>query len=156
MTWFEDLTGIAEHNPEHVRGQLELEGEWLKIGIQRNAEATLPGADHTFSQDCCSALTVAYRREPGSLWKPFARLVLEAAYDAVFCAARVNRAKTGRNQLFLTWTAGGAFGNRNEWIIDVIERAVRNHRDSGLEVQIVSYGCSQLAVAELIERAGRL
>lgn len=142
----EHLDGIDEPARDTLRQQ-------LKIGIQWNTEVTLPGAGHTVSQAYCSALPVAYSREPSSLWEPFARLVLEASYDAVFCAARINQARTGSNQLFLTLIGGGAFGNRSEWITDAIEYAVDRHKASGLYVQIVSYGRSQPAVAGLIERA---
>ena len=139
----EHLEGIDESARDTLRQR-------LKIGIQWNSEVTLPGAGYTVSQAYCSALPVAYSRESSSLWEPFARLVLEAAYDAVFCAARVNRARTGSNKLFLTLIGGGVFGNRNEWIIDAIEYADDKHKGSGLDVQIVSYGRSQPMVAKLI------
>ncbi|TVQ27127.1 MAG: hypothetical protein EA370_18115 [Wenzhouxiangella sp.] len=140
----EQLDGIDEPARDTLRQQ-------LKIGIQWNTEVTLPGAGHTVSQAYCSALPVAYSREPSSLWEPFARLVLEASYDAVFCAARINQARTGSNQLFLTLIGGGAFGNRSEWITDAIEYAVDRHKASGLDVQIVSYGRSQLAIQALVD-----
>lgn len=124
----------------------------LRIGVQWNTEVTLPGAGHCVTQVYCSALPVAYSRHPAELWEPFARLVLEAAYEAIFCTARLNLIRTGKDTLFLTLIGGGVFRNDIHWILDAIERAVGIHRDSGLDVQIVSYGHSKPAVLGLVER----
>ncbi len=108
----------------------------LRIGLQSQTEVTI-GGGHTVSQAYCSALPVAYAGHGADLWEDFARLVLEAAYDATFCAARANAETTGNRDLFLTFLGGGAFGNRMPWIESAIDRAVRLHEDSGLRVYIV-------------------
>jgi hypothetical protein len=59
----------------------------------------------------CSALPVAYCRHPSHMWAAFARLVLEASYEATICAAILNASSTGNNRSFLTLVGGGAFGN---------------------------------------------
>ena len=123
----------------------------LRIGLQWHTEVTLLAAGHCVSQAYCSALPVAYSRHQAELWEPFARLVLEATYDATFCAARLNQAETGNDQLFLTLIGGGAFGNRFQWIADAIERACAIHRDSGLDVQIVRYGRSKPVFGALVD-----
>jgi hypothetical protein len=40
----------------------------------------------------------------------------------------------------LTLLGGGAFGNRTEWIFDALDRALDIIADSGLRIEIVSYG----------------
>ncbi len=88
----------------------------LRIGIQWDTQVTLPGCAHRVTQAYCSALPVAYSSHPHALWEPFARLVLEAAYEATLCAAQLNAARTGNRTVFLTLLGGGAFGNQSEWI----------------------------------------
>lgn len=127
----------------------------LRIGVQWNTEVTLPGAGHYVTQAYCSALPVAYSRYPTELWEPFARLVLEAAYEAIFWVARLNLVRTGKDTLFLTLIGGGVFGNDSQWIADAIGRAAGIHRDSGLDVRIVSYGRTRPVVTELISAVGQ-
>jgi hypothetical protein len=122
----------------------------LQIGLHHDTQVTLDGAEHVVSQAYCSALPVAYTEHPPGLWKGFATLVLEAAYEATICAAIVNSARTGTDALFLTLLGGGAFGNAESWIVNAMRRALSLHRDSGLDVAIVSYGCSQPCVQELV------
>lgn len=129
----------------------DLRGE-LRIGLQWQADVSLPGANHRVSQAYCSALPVAYGRQPAEQWTAFAKLVLEAAYEATFCAAAINASRTGVNTVYLTLLGGGAFGNRDEWIMDAIERAFLEHRQRGLDVKIVSYGRSKSIVTELVQR----
>ncbi len=124
----------------------------LSIGLQWNAAVTLPNACHRVSQAYCSALPVAYGRQRTDQWTEFARLVLEAAYEATFCAAIINAVRTGSNKLFLTLLGGGAFGNRDPWIIDAIVRAVERYRQYDLDVAIVSHGSSKRSVTDLIDR----
>ena len=94
-------------------------------------------------------MPVAYSRHSRSLWADFASLVLEASYEATFCAAIVNSQRTGNNTLFLTLLGGGAFGNDTDWIVRGIRRSVELHSDYGLDVAIVSYGSSKRCVQEL-------
>jgi len=149
------LRRIADHLADLDAAGRDALRQQLRIGLQWNTEVTLPGAAHCVSQAYCSALPVAYSRHPAESWEPFARLVLEAAYDAVFCAARINHAKTGNDQLFLTLIGGGAFGNRQAWIIDAIAHAVARHADSGPNVELVSFRRSQPAFSPLIEELRR-
>jgi O-acetyl-ADP-ribose deacetylase (regulator of RNase III) len=73
-------------------------------------------------------------------WQPFARLVLEAAYEATFAVAARVSAQTGVNRLYLTRLGGGAFGNPAAWITDAIAGAVRRFSACDLEVILVSHG----------------
>jgi hypothetical protein len=124
----------------------------LRIGLQWNTAVTLAGAAHRVSQAYCSAVPVAYSRYRAEQWEPLARLVLEAAYEAVLCAAVINAAEYGCRQLFLTLLGGGVFGNHDCWITDAIARALTLHRDQRLEVAIVSYKSPKPAVTALLER----
>ena len=130
------LRASTESERDRLRGL-------LRIGIQWNTQVTLDDCRHLVSQAYCSALPVAYSRHPASLWANFALLVLEASYEATFCAAIVNFQRTGNNRLFLTLLGGGAFGNETDWIVRAIKRSVELYREHGLDVAIVSYGSSK-------------
>ena len=116
----------------------------LRIGLHQDVEVTVPGAlpDQCVSQAYCSALPVSYNRDNDpALWQPFARLVLEAAYEATLLAGVINAAKPGgSNSIYLTLLGGGAFGNPREWILDAIRRALDTVSDQALDVWLVSYG----------------
>lgn len=141
----ERLTGMNEAERDSIR-------EKLQIGVQWGTQVTLGGCRHTVSQAYCSALPVAYCHHPTRLWAPFATLVLEAAYEATLCAAALNRLRTGNRQVFLTLLGGGAFRNDPAWIIEAIGRAFSLHRQSDLDVQIVSYGSPKDLARRITER----
>jgi hypothetical protein len=126
--------------------------ESLRIGIQWNAAVTCAGASHRVTQAYCSALPVGYGKHPENEWTVFARLVLEAAYEATLCAAIINASTGGSNRLFLTMLGGGVFGNHQKWITDAIYNAAMKYNDCGLDVAIVSHNYSNPSVAELIGR----
>ena len=123
----------------------------LRIGLQWDAAVTLPGASHRVSQAYCSALPVAYGRQPIDQWTEFAKLILEAAYEATFCAALLNHANGGTNRLFLTLLGGGVFGNRDQWILDAIRRSVEIYQAYSLDVSIVSYRGSNPGIHSLVQ-----
>jgi hypothetical protein len=122
----------------------------LQIGLQWNTQVTLDGSSHVVSQAYCSALPVTYSQHPSELWGRFATLILEASYEATFCAAILNAKRTGNNRLFLTLLGGGAFGNELAWVAGAIHRALSLYSDCGLDVAIVSYGQSQPCVQKLV------
>lgn len=124
----------------------------LRIGLQWQADVTLPGAEHRVSQAYCSALPVAYGRQRTELWTDFAKLILDAAYEATLLAAVINASRTGVNVVYLTMLGGGVFGNDDEWIISAIERAFFKTKSHGLDVQIVSYRQSKPAVSQFCNR----
>jgi len=126
--------------------------ELLRVGIQWNTQVTLNDSRHRVSQVYCSALPVAYSHHSSTLWADFAALILEASYEATFCAAILNSRRNGNNKLFLTLLGGGAFGNETDWIIHGIERAAGLYKDHSLDVAIVSYGSSHPCVQELVNQ----
>lgn len=121
----------------------------LKVGIQWGTQVTIRGCSHLVSQVYCSALPVAYSDHSSYAWKDFATLILDAAYDATLCAARIKAEMTGNKTVFLTLLGGGAFGNESDWIIGAIDRALRVHADSGLDIRIVSFGTSNPTLDQL-------
>lgn len=129
------LSGLDDAAADELRGL-------LRIGVQRGVEVTEPGAQrgHVVSQAFCSALPVAYSRLPAPLWRGFAMLVLEAAYEATLLEAAVAASAGGSNVVLLTLLGGGAFGNDKEWIMRAMGRAVADCASVDLDVRIVSYG----------------
>lgn len=138
----EGLAAITSHlgtlNPAEVDALRSL----LRIGVHRDVEVTDGDGSQRqlVSQAYCSALPVAYSRLPAARWQPFARLVLEAAYEATLCAAVLNARRGASNIVLLTRLGGGAFGNDDEWIDTAMHRALTMAAGSGLDVQLVSYG----------------
>lgn len=124
----------------------------LRIGIQWNTQVTLNDCKHTVSQAYCSALPVAYSSHSSSHWAEFARLVLEASYEATICTAILNATQNANNRVFLTLLGGGAFGNETEWIIGAVHRALSLYEHAGLDVAIVSYGSSRQYVRQLVDQ----
>ena len=130
---YERLESAAEPELDDLRSA-------LRIGVHEGVEVTLGGAGHLVSQAFCSALPVGYNTVPAEKLAPFAKLVLEASYEATFAAAVDNFARTGNPALYLTLIGGGVFANAQKWILDAIERAANCYREVALDVAIVSYG----------------
>jgi hypothetical protein len=127
----------------------------LKIGVQWETQVTLSSSEHLVTQAYCSALPVAYSGLSSRLWERFARLILEAAYEATLAAAVLNAAKTGKKLVYLTLLGGGAFGNDQDWILDAIRRAAKLYNKHDLDVKIVSFRHSNPAVRKLCEEGLR-
>lgn len=123
----------------------------LRIGVHLDTEVTHQNAGHRVTQLYCSAMPVAYSADCSDSWQHLAKLVLEAAYEATLRAAWQNSTKTANNKVFLTLLGGGAFGNRTDWIIDAILRAIRMVSQSGLEIYLVSYGGSNAAATAVVD-----
>ena len=114
----------------------------LRVGLHRDVEVT-DGEDpqrQTVSQVFCSALPVAYNCIGTAEWRPFALLVLEAAYEATLWAGVLNARRGVSNVVMLTRLGGGAFGNDDAWIDAAMRHALTTVKDFGLDVRIVSFG----------------
>jgi hypothetical protein len=135
-----DLTDAAR---EALKGQLQ-------VGIQWNTEVTLHDSGHPVSQIYCSALPVAYCDAAPEYWEPFARLILEATYEATLHTARINLQENGSKLAYLTRVGGGAFGNEETWILESLEKALRQFETTPLDVQIVSYSAGNAGVGRLV------
>jgi hypothetical protein len=146
----EELARVADAVATMSEGDLDLVRAQLRIGLQHETEVTLVGAGHTVTQAYCSAVPVAYSGLDPEMWEPFARLVLQAAYEATLAAAVVNVAATGNRTVFLTLLGGGVFGNPTSWITDAIARAAAVFADTELDVAVVSYGRENPALSPLL------
>ena len=138
---------LQTSTPEHLD---ELRGQ-LKVGIQWGTQVTIKGCSHLVSQIYCSALPVAYSAHAHNAWKDFAIIILDSAYEATLCAAAINAQMTGNKTVFLTLLGGGAFGNETGWIVGAIDRALRMHADSGLDIRIVSFRKPNPALQKLFK-----
>ncbi len=144
------LVEISQRFKASTEAEIDEFRSKLRIGVMWDTQVTLKGCEHIVTQAYCSALPVAYSSHPSELWEPFARLVLEASYEATICAAILNSQNTGNDRVFLTLLGGGAFGNRTSWILTAIQRALTLYRNWNLEVAIVSYGASKPEVQRLV------
>ena len=122
----------------------------LKVGVHSDVQVTLNDCTHVVTQVYCSAMPVAYTRHSSEMWRPFAQLILDAAYEATFCAAAINADRTGNKSLYLTMLGGGAFGNEESWIIAAIRRSQELFRNWDLNVHIVSFRRPNQSLRELI------
>jgi hypothetical protein len=152
LATYSGLTEVQNRLRAASEGELDDLRQRLRIGLQWHTQVTLDGCQHTVTQAYCSALPVAYANQPANLWPEFAQLILDAAYEATICAAILNAAETGNQSVFLTLLGGGVFGNDTAWIMAAIQRALTLYEDAGLEVAIVSYGASKLAVQQLVQQ----
>eukprot|EP01065_Artemidia_motanka_P003135 TRINITY_DN11487_c0_g1_i1.p1 TRINITY_DN11487_c0_g1~~TRINITY_DN11487_c0_g1_i1.p1 ORF type:complete len:264 (+),score=55.98 TRINITY_DN11487_c0_g1_i1:447-1238(+) len=115
----------------------------VRVGVQWDTEVcTHVGKGHRVCQVFASAVPVSYAKStPSGDFQPFASLVLEGMYEATIgCAAALAAKRRERVSLFLTAVGGSAFGNRQGWIIDAIERALTVHREVPVDVKLVHFG----------------
>ena len=148
----EGLFEISKRLDESSENELDQLRQLLRIGVQWNTQVTIEDSKHTVTQAYCSALPVAYSNHSSDLWEDFARLVLDASYEATICTAILNSLSTGNNRVYLTLLGGGAFGNKTNWITQGIKRALKLYEDWNLEVAIVSRNSSKPYVQELVEQ----
>lgn len=148
-TGLHTITDILKALAQTQRDELR---QLLRIGIQWNTQVTLHNCLHTVTQAYCSALPVAYSNQAAHLWEDFARLILEAAYEASLCGAILNQQHTGNPNAYFTLLGGGAFGNKTNWIMDSLMYALTKYRHWGLNIVLVSYGRSNSDVNALINQ----
>lgn len=128
----------------------------LRVGIQWDTQVTRGGCEHLVSQVYASALPVAYSEHSNEQWSEFAKLILEAAYEATLLVAVINAHRTGKNGVYLTLLGGGAFGNSDDWIFSAISRAVNLLKNIPLEINVVSYGSSKSTVREWVSSTNQI
>jgi len=150
------LDAIATYLAETDADTIDALRGRLRIGIHWNVEVTdgIVTTGQTVSQAFCSALPVAYSDFPNANWGPFAKLVLESAYEATLWAAVLNASGGASNTVLLTSLGGGAFGNDDEWIRAAMQRALNLVSAYDLEVKIVSYREPSRALRDLVASFG--
>ena len=145
LTINKQISSLSNSEREFLKGK-------LKIGLQWNTEVTITEEKQIVSQIYCSALPVAYSEIESYYWESFARVILEATYEATLYSAMINLEKTKSNKVFLTLVGGGAFGNDMDWILESLLKAIEKFKDMPLDVKIVSYGNSNALLKEAIKK----
>jgi hypothetical protein len=145
------LATAGEEELDQLRGL-------LRIGLHWNVEVTdVPKPPRpVVSQAFCSALPVSYSDVSGAPWERFARLILDAAYEATLVAGALNARMGGSNIVLLTRLGGGAFGNDPRWIDDAMRWALQRMGDAAIDVRLVSFGSPTPAMLELDTSLRRL
>jgi hypothetical protein len=163
LCYKESLDAIGKYLNNASEEQKDVIRRALRVAIHSDVQVTIsslsssppppqPLRPQLVTQVFCSALPVAYSLLAPRAWEPFARLILEGAYEATLLAA-VARAHAGTsNKVLLTLVGGGAFGNEMEWILDAIQRAVEIVRNAGLHIEIVSYSKPSYELIEFVQR----
>ncbi|OJJ16195.1 hypothetical protein BKI52_35180 [marine bacterium AO1-C] len=145
------LRNIANQIEAMTEAEREILKGKLRIGLQWDTEVTISERRHRVSQAYCSALPVAYSMINPAEWEAFARVVLEATYEATLSAALVNLENTGSNKVFLTMVGGGVFGNETSWIVSAMKMALKRFENAPLDVRVVSYSGSNSNVQHMIK-----
>jgi len=134
-------------------------GSYLRVGVHSDVGVTVgvvltpdytkmtvkPPRDQIITQVFCSAVGIVPKIgcTDLALWEPFARMVLDATYEATFLAALSNAANHknhgASNVLYLTLVGGGVFGNELTWIFDSIRKAADKYKERNLKVIIVAF-----------------
>lgn len=153
----EGLAAISAHLHASSADERDVLRGLLRIGVHRDVEVTDAQRPQrpVVSQAYCSALPVAYSKLPAGPWKPFAQLVLEAAYEATLCAGVLNALRGVSNIVLLTRLGGGAFGNDDDWIDAAMRRALTKVVGLGLDVRLVSYGAMPRSMVEMAKAFDR-
>jgi hypothetical protein len=143
------LAAAPPEEIDQVRGQ-------LCIGVHSHVEVTDAEAAPrpVVSQAFCSALPVAYGGVPAIYWRPFAALVLEAAYEATLWAAAENARSGGSKIVLLTSLGGGAFGNNEAWIHGAMRRVFELAAGFDLDIRLVSHREPPAGLVQLAEEFG--
>jgi hypothetical protein len=147
------LDVIGRHLEALKPEQIDLLRGNLCIGVHSDVDVTDVEGEYRplVSQAFCSALPVAYTPVPAACWKPFASLILDAAYEATMLAAVLNKQRGASNVVLLTHLGGGAFGNDSDWINSAIRRALAMMTNVGIDVRLVSYGMPSLEILQMVE-----
>jgi hypothetical protein len=149
------LRAITRHLEDCSAEEVDELRSRLRIGLHWDVEVTDSSSMVRVSQAFCSGLPVSCGRAPAPLWRSFALLVLEAAYEATLISALLNAQRGRSNVVFLTQLGGGAFGNDASWIEAAMRRALRSAAEWGLIVKLVSFSEPPTWLRNLVQELGR-
>ncbi|CAE7743106.1 unnamed protein product [Symbiodinium necroappetens] len=127
--------------------------EAVQVGVHWETEVWQ--MSHQVCQVLCGALPVGYLKAVRSNdWSVFAKVVLQAAYEATLTVASCLAAKRGaRVKVFLTAVGAGSLSNRVSWIASALERSLEEFASEPLDVVLVHFAAPQVDFEEL--EAGR-
>ena len=142
---------INDHSMADVKavinaGEVDVQAakDMLRVGVHWSTSVVSEDFTshlHNVTQVYCSALPIGYHSTPSEDWEPFAQLVLDGLYEATLdVAAILAQSRTERVRVFLTKVGGGVFQNKDEWIIEAIQRALDLNKNKPLDVDLVHYG----------------
>ncbi len=150
LVTIEGLSTIDQKIRSLTKEEYQIAKGKLKVGIQKDTQVTISNDDLFVTQVYCSALPIAYSFIDYIKWESFARLILEATYEATFHVAVQNYHLTGNKILYLTLVGGNAFGNPSHWIFDAIRQSLDKFSNVPLDVRMVSYKSSNPATSEFV------
>jgi len=128
----------------------------VQVGVHWETEVWQ--CSHQVCQVLCGALPVGYLKAvKANEWATFARVVLQAAYEATLTIASCLAAKKGaRVKVFLTAIGAGTLSNRVAWIAGALETALENFAQEPLDVVLVHYSAPLPDFVRLEEGRGAL
>ncbi len=96
---------------------------------------------HCVTQVHCGAFPINFATNSRMRdFEPFAKLILDAAYQATFAVAAIKALESNqRVNVYLTKIGGGKFGNRSRWVVDAIRKSLRKYEDYPLNVYLVHH-----------------
>ena len=117
--------------------------------------------EHRVCQVYASALPVSRIYNPSitniDLWEPFATCILEGSYKATLCIAALIAIKAQtRIKCYLTLIGGGAFGNKSDWIIKAIEKALEKYKDYPIDVMLVHHDSIDALYSAELKTIGKI
>ena len=119
----------------------------VRIGLQGQTEVTFSNRftinkePHLVNQAYCSAISCGYSTVETEAWEPIATIALDAAYEGTLLAAATMRDQgIGTGRVWLTFIGGGVFGNKDNWILKSMQRAIQLSADLSLHILIAHYG----------------
>jgi len=119
----------------------------VRIGLQGQTAVTFSNRftinkePHLVNQAYCSAISCGYSTVETEAWEPIATIALDAAYEGTLLAAATMRDQgIGTGRVWLTFIGGGVFGNKDDWIMTSMQRAIQLSADLSLQMIIAHYG----------------
>ena len=144
LTINKKIAQLNNNERERLKGK-------LKVGIQWQTDVTIFEVKQKVSQIYCSALPVGYSQIESFYWEYFARIILEALYEATLYAGMLNMEKNNSDLVYLTLVGGGVFGNEEYWILESMQKAIEKFKNVPLNIKIVNYGRSNLNLKKYFE-----
>ena len=146
---------ITTYTSDSVRDALRVGVHWSTSVVDNTAKKLM---EHRVCQVYASALPVSttYNTEISDInrWTDFAKCILDGSYMATLCIAALIALKSKKRiKCYLTLIGGGAFGNKPEWIIEAIKKALDEYAVYPIDVKLVHFNIiSEKYKAEIQER----
>ena len=158
VTKLEQVSTEINRKPSNsVRDALRVGVHW-STSVVNNTEKNL--MKHRVCQVYASALPVSTTYNTKipythiDTWTDFAKCILDGSYMATLCIAALIALKSQKRiKCYLTLIGGGAFGNKPEWIIEAIKKALDEYAVYPIDVKLVHFNIiSEKYKAEIQER----